>query len=168
MEMMTVLVIISILGVLSVQAFSFLIERSQRVSCTNNLRNLYTGASAYVADYKSWPQISTTNPSDPSYAQAWYAALSPYQIGQVNWICPSVQRLLHNPDFTQAPNIRTDYFATPFDTNPSSPSRYPTQPWFIESASIHGDGNLMIFTDGQVKSLNQVLSDAASQPPQMQ
>ena len=159
MELMTVMVIISILAVLSVQAFTFLIERAQRVSCTNNLKNLYAATTSYVQDYQSWPQISTANIRDPSFPQAWISALSPYKIRPINWICPSIQRLLGNPDYTQTQNARIDYVATPYDSNPTSPSRYPTQPWFAETASVHGDGNLMIFANGQIKSLNQVVSD---------
>jgi prepilin-type N-terminal cleavage/methylation domain-containing protein len=159
MELMTVIVIISILACLSVQAYTFLLTRAQRVSCTNNLKNLYTASTSYVQDYQSWPQISAANIQDPSYAQAWVNALSPYKIQAVNWICPSVQRMLGNPDFIQPQDARVDYIATPFDSNPTSPSRYPTQPWFAETASIHGDGNLMIFANGQVKSLNQVEAD---------
>jgi prepilin-type N-terminal cleavage/methylation domain-containing protein len=159
LELMTVIIIISILAVISIQAFSFMILRAQRVSCTNNLKNLYAAATSYVQDYQSWPQISTANISDPSFAQAWITALSPYKIHPVNWICPSIQRLLLNPDYTQPGNARIDYMATPFDSNPVSPSRYATQPWFAETASVHGDGNLMIFANGEIKSLNQVVED---------
>jgi prepilin-type N-terminal cleavage/methylation domain-containing protein len=168
MEIMTVMVIVAILFVLSVQAFSYLLTRAQRVSCTNNLKNLYAGVSAYVADNQSWPQISTADTSGSVYAQSWIDALSPYKIARINWICPSVQRLLNNPDYSQPENARTDYFATPFDNNATSPSRYPTQPWFIEAANVHGDGNLMIFANGQVKSLNETLADLVSQPTQVQ
>ena len=161
---MTVVIVIAILGALSIQAYAFLIERAQRVNCTTNLKSLYTAASAYTNDYKSWPQVSTTNVQDPSYAQAWMAALAPYQITAANWICPSVQRLLKNPDYMQPENIRLDYFATPFDANPVSPSKYPTQPWFVERGNMHGDGNLMIFASGQVKSLNEALQDSFTQP----
>ena len=159
LELMTVMVIIFILAVLSVQAYAFLIFRAQGVTCLNNLRNLYAASTSYVQDYQSWPQISTTNIRDPSYAQAWVSALSPYKIKAVNWICPSVQRLLGNPDYTQPLNARVDYIATPFDANPASPSRYPTQPWYAETASVHGNGNLMVFANGEVKPLNDVLLD---------
>jgi len=110
-----------------------------------------------VNDYQSWPQVSTANVSGTPYAQAWIAALAPYKISTTNWVCPSVQRLLNNPDLTQPQNVRVDYFATPFDSNPASPMRYPSQPWFIESANVHGDGNLMILTNGLVESLNEAL-----------
>ena len=165
LELMTVMVIISILSVLSIQAYTSLIERAQRVSCTNNLRNLFTAASSYIQDYQSWPQISTANVQDPSFAQAWVKALHPYKIAPINWICPSIQRLLNSPDYTQSQNARIDYMATPFDSNPTSPSRYPNQPWFAETASVHGDGNLMIFASGRIKSLNEVVLDM--QQPQL-
>lgn len=159
LELVTVIVVISILAVLSIQSFAFLMERAQRVSCTNNLKSLYAAANSYVTDNQSWPQVSTADIHDPSYAQAWIDAFSHYQIRNINWICPSVQRLLNNPDYIQPDNVRIDYLSTPFDANPTSPARYPTQPWFIERADVHGDGNLMIFANGQVKSLNDVLRD---------
>jgi prepilin-type N-terminal cleavage/methylation domain-containing protein len=162
MELMTVMVIISILAVLSIQAFTFLTYRAEGVSCSNNLRSLYAASTSYVQDYQSWPQISTSNIQDPAFAQAWIKALSPYKIQGINWICPSIQRLLLNPDYTQTANMRIDYMATPFDSNPTSPSRHPNQPWFAETASVHGDGNLMIFASGKVESLNQVVLDMQS------
>jgi len=57
MELLTVMVIISILAVLSIQAFTFLTYRAEGVSCSNNLRSLYAASSSYVQDYQSWPQI---------------------------------------------------------------------------------------------------------------
>jgi prepilin-type N-terminal cleavage/methylation domain-containing protein len=168
LEIMTVLVIIAIMSVFIIQAYSYLMMRAQGVSCTNNLKNLYAASSSYVMDNQSWPQVSTADLTGTGYAQGWIDALAPYKIGKINWVCPTVQRLLNNPDLTQPENIRVDYFATPFDSNVTSPSRYPTQPWFIENANVHGDGNLMIFANGQVKSLNETVADLASQPSQAQ
>jgi prepilin-type N-terminal cleavage/methylation domain-containing protein len=159
LELMTVIVIISILAVLSIQGYAFLIYRAQGVSCATNLKNLYAASTSYVKDNQTWPQISTANTQDPAYAQAWVAALNPYKIQAINWICPSIQRLLGNPDYIQPQDARIDYIATPFPPGPTAPSRYPTQPWFAETASVHGDGNLMIFASGQIKTLNQVVAD---------
>jgi len=138
--------------------------RAQKNGCTSNLQSLYAATSAYVNDYQSWPQVSTADISGTTYAQAWITALGPYKISTYNWVCPSVQRLLNNPDLSQQANSRVDYYATPFDTNPSSPTRHSNQPWFIESANVHGDGNLMIMTNGTVQSLNQALIQGAAPP----
>jgi prepilin-type N-terminal cleavage/methylation domain-containing protein len=161
MELATVIVIISILAVLSIQGYAALIYRAQGVNCTNNLRNLYAACSSYVQDNQTWPQIPTTNADKPAFAQAWINALAPYKIQAVNWICPSIQRLLGNPDYTQPQNVRIDYGATPFPPGLTAPTRYPTQPWFAESASVHGDGNLIIYANGDLKTLNQVITDMA-------
>ena len=32
------------------------------------------------------------------------------------------------------------------------------QPWFIETGDVHGNGNLIIFTDGSIAETNNVLS----------
>jgi prepilin-type N-terminal cleavage/methylation domain-containing protein len=166
LELMTVLAIIGILTTLAVQAYSALVYRAQRVTCTSNLKNLFAATSSYLNDYQSWPQVSTANIGGTSYAQSWITALTPYKLTIVNWVCPSVQRLLNNPDLTLSQNVRVDYYATPFDTNPSSPMRYSTQPWFIECANVHGDGNLLILTSGAVESLNQALANGSTAPPQ--
>ena len=45
-----------------------------------------------------------------------------------------------------------------FDDKPTTPHKWPRQPWFIETANVHGNGNLIIFTDGSVGQSNDVLS----------
>lgn len=164
-ELMTVVMIIAILSVLATQGYMVLQQKARRASCVNNLKSLFAAANSYVADNKSWPQVSTANGADSTYSQAWITAFKPYQLSQINWICPSIQSALLNPDLSLPENVRIDYTPMPFDANPASPYRYSTQPWFAEKAACHGDGNLLIFASGQVKSLNEQLADAASQPP---
>lgn len=92
--------------------------------------------------------------AEQNYASEWIAALKPFGVVEKNWICPTVQNLLQNPDYLKPENARIDYFAMSFDDKPMSPHRWPKQPWFVEVGDVHGNGNLIIFTDGSVSDLN--------------
>lgn len=159
LELVTVLLIVAILAVLLLPLFGHLRSRAEFTSCTGNLKGLYVAASNYTTAAGHWPQISTKNVGKPEYALAWYEALKPYGIGWSNWVCPSAQRHLKNPDLTDPKKARIDYHATPFDKNPTTPLKWANQPWFAENGNFHGDGPLMIFAGGEVKSLQQHLRD---------
>ncbi len=125
-----------------------------------NLKSLYTASAAYLQQNGQWPQIATSTlktHGDTQYPTAWINALAPFGLAQKNWICPTVQRALQNPDLTQQKNIRVDYFATPFDPRPATPYLWPHQPWFIERGSVHPGGNLIIWTNGQIVTLTQAM-----------
>ena len=95
-----------------------------------------------------WPQVTTKGVDSKAAATAWIATLRPYGLEQINWICPTQQKLMQNPDLSDPDNARIDYVATPFDRNPMTPMRWAKQPWFVESGDVHGNGNLLIFPDG--------------------
>lgn len=162
LEVATVIVIIAILSVMAAQAYSSLRGKAERASCVNNLTGLYAAASAYVTDQGQWPQISTRDVHQPAYAEAWIAALSPYGISGKNWICNSVQYALKGHDYAAYP--RVDYLAMPFGPEPRAAYQWANQPWFVERGDMHGDGNLMVFTSGQVKSLQDFRRDVRAAP----
>lgn len=160
MEMMTVIVIIGILATMVFGIMADVQYRADRAGCVANLKTLYTGAAIYLQQQGQWPQIDPKLISGGStaYASGWIDALSTCGVARNNWICPSVQRLLHNPDFTQPDNIRVDYIATPFDTKEMTPYLWPKQPWFVEKGSVHGGGgNLIIWANGQIVSLKEAM-----------
>ena len=162
LEIGIAVLVVGVLLTLSFPVFAKLRARAQRVQCTSNLRNLYLGANLFLQENGSWPQISMGgNPDTPEgdYANAWIAALTPFGPTQKTWICPTIQGLLQNPDLSQPENVRTDYIATPFDSKPLSPREWPRQPWFAETADVHGNGNLIVFTDGSVSDLKTVLQN---------
>ena len=134
--------------------------RAQRVQCTANLRSLYAAAEMYVQQNGSWPQISmATDDSDAAdqiYARNWINALSPFGPAQKTWICPTIQTLMLNPDMSKPENVRIDYVASNFDDKPMTPHQWPRQPWFAEAGDMHGNGNLIIFTDGSISDLNTI------------
>jgi type II secretory pathway pseudopilin PulG len=162
MEMAIVVAIIAILAVLLIPVIEKLRARAQRVQCMANLRNLHVAAAQYVQDNNQWPQIASTSgdEDDTSYALEWIAALAPYQVLKKSWICPTLQNALGNPDYISPGNERVDYFGMPFDDKPMTPYQWPRQPWFVESADVHGHGQLIIFTDGSISDYKTILAEA--------
>lgn len=159
LELATVIVIIAILAMMVAPVASYLKLRAELTSCTGNMKGLHVASANYVTDAKHWPQIDTKLIGKPEFALAWYDALRPYGIGPINWVCPSAQRLQNSPDLSNPKKARVDYHATPFDTQPQTPYKWPTQPWFVEVGDFHGDGPLIIFCNGNTKSLRQHLRD---------
>jgi type II secretory pathway pseudopilin PulG len=166
LEVLTVIVVIIILVLLLIPAISSMRARAQRVQCMANLRSLYIAAESCLQQNGSWPQIaiSDSDSAEEEYARAWIAVLTPFGTTQKNWICPTIQTLLSNPDLSDSSNVRVDYIAMPFDDKPLTPHRWSSQPWFIEVGDVHGNGNLMVFTDGSIKASKE-LQTATSPAP---
>ncbi len=156
MELMTVMIIISILALMVFSSVAGIRGKAERARCVGNLQSLYTASASYLLDHESWPQVPTIDVEAPEFSQAWIDALTPYQISLPNWTCEAAQKLIGVPADPNNPHI--DYIPASFDPRPASPWRFPTQPWFIERADAHGDGNLLIFTNGQLHSLNELKS----------
>ena len=159
-ELIVVLVIIAILSVLLLPAISGIRARAQKTQCSANLRSLYTAAELYIQQNGSWPQItmSDSDSAEEDYAKAWIAALAPFGPTQKSWICPTIQNLLGNPDLSDPSNVRVDYVATTFDDKPMTPHRWQRQPWFAETGDVHGNGQLIIFTDGSISELKTLIT----------
>ncbi len=164
---MTVIIVIAILAAMLIPVFEQLKSRAERAACMNNLKSLYVAADASLQSQGRWPQVDPKLIKDDSkeYARQWQEALQPYGIGLKNWICPTVQRVTGNTDYIKPDNLRVDYIATPFDDSPITPRKYPTHPWFVERGDVHGDGNLVVFTNGQIKSLAEIVRDSGGLHP---
>lgn len=160
LELMTVLIVISILTVMLAPLAPNLKARAQKAKCIGNLRSLQVAANLYVQDNQHWPQISGNGSQDKVVAKAWIAALSPYGLSQINWVCPTIQQALRSPDLTRADNIRVDYMAMPFGTKPNAPFQHAKQPWFIESGDVHGNGQEIIYPDGHIEEAYDVYRSA--------
>jgi prepilin-type N-terminal cleavage/methylation domain-containing protein len=161
LELLTVIVVIAILTTMLMPAISAMAERMERAKCTANLKSLYIGAEFYLQDQKRWPQINPAligNESD-RYASLWIEALKPYKVSENVWRCPTVEKKLPATDKSKTgEQKRIDYYPTPFDSKQITPHRWAGQPWFIERGAVHDSGNLMIFQDGSVKSLNDIVA----------
>ena len=162
LELAITIVIVAILAVLTIAAIAKLRARAQRVACMANLRSLSAGANLHIQQHGSWPQIAVGDADSPTeqYAEAWIAALAPFGTERKTWICPRIQNLLQNQDYTKAESARIDYIPTPFDDKPTSPTEWPRQPWFVEAGDVHGNGNLIIFTDGSISDLGTVIAES--------
>lgn len=160
LELMTVLVVIAIVATMIFPIVTHMAQRMERSHCTMNLRSLYVGAELYLQDHHQWPQIDPSLESAGSneYDREWIAALAPYKVSKDVWICPSVQKAMEQG--TKAGDKlaeRIDYSATPFDDKEVTPHLWSGQPWFVERNSIHGEGNLIIFTDGSIRALDEIV-----------
>lgn len=160
LELLTVMVVIAVLAVLVVGAAEQIRARSERVNCTGNLRNLYAGLSSYLTQFERWPQCPHKLGNE-AYDQWWIDELGKVSINEKTWHCPTLIREMQAGPYLEAQGGRKSklkqihYMPTPFDENPVTPRRWPTQPWLIEIYSGHGDGALMIFPDGSVASFNE-------------
>ncbi len=163
LEVMTSVVVIAILAVMGISTFGFLRAKAERAKCVRNLQGLYAAGASYLTDNGAWPQISTLDIEAPAFSKAWIQAFQPYGIGHVNWICATVQTAIGDPPY-DPDEPRIDYLGTGFDDKPNSPWQWPTHPWFIERANAHGDGNLIIFTNGQIRSLDDMKKEARPIP----
>lgn len=161
LELLTVLVVIAILATMLLPVVSNMASRMERAKCTMNLRAVYLGAEFYLQDRKQWPQIdpSLSGKADSDeYARLWIAALMPYKVSRESWHCPAVEKVaMAAADPDKTPEERIDYFPTPFDAKEITPHRWSGQPWFIERGAVHGEGNLMIFPDGSIKTLDEIM-----------
>ena len=164
LEVSIAIVIIAILTVLMIPVISKFRARAQRAQCSANLKNLYIAADLYLQENGTWPQIARSGPdaAPEEFANAWITALAPFGPTRKTWICPTIENLMENPDYTTAAETRIDYIATPFDDKPATPHRWPRQPWFAERADVHGNGNLIIFTDGSIGDLKSILQNSRS------
>ena len=158
LEVFVVLVIITIVATLLIPVWSTMRARAQRVECTANLHSLYVAANLFVQQNNSWPQIrlGTSDNAQIDYANAWISALGPFSVTRKSWICPTIQALMENPDYTKPENARLDYMPMPFDDKPTTSHQWPRQPWFVETGDVHGNGNLLVFTDGSISDLKTI------------
>jgi type II secretory pathway pseudopilin PulG len=161
MELMTTIVVIGILLAMLIPAFNYVRARAEMGGCTNNLKTLYTAGVTHITEHGHWPQISERNMRSPEFHKEWIGKFERYGVARSNWVCPSIQRLLKAPDLQKYP--RVDYVGTTFDDKPMSAYQWPHHPWFIENGSMHGDGNLVIFTNGQIKTMRDIQRDTRTQ-----
>jgi len=155
LEIATAILVIAILVTLLIPALEQVKARLEKISCTNNLRQLYVGAAAYMQEYSQWPQVNPALLQQPNnaYDEAWIEDFMPFGIGRGTWICPTIQREIGAPDYTQPANHRADYIAMPFDNKPRTPYQWSAAPWFVERGNVHGNGNLVIESNGAVVEL---------------
>jgi prepilin-type N-terminal cleavage/methylation domain-containing protein len=166
LELMTVIVIVSILAVLFYPIVGWYQARARRVACGENLKGLYACTATYLTSNGGvWPQIKWDSKDQQTYAREWYNILKPYGLSWSNLICPAVQSKVGNPDFNQAKWNRMDYMAMPFDDKAWTARKWEYQPWFTERQDIHGRGPLLILTNGTLTDTTDVRKLGGNRPP---
>ncbi len=172
LELLTVIFIVAILVVIALPLIEKIRQRAQVVGCSTNLKNLYVGTNGYIQDHNVWPQIPAPDARqghDDAYVTAWMAALQPYGITPVTWVCPELHYLRGRPDLSIPTNRSVDYLAATFDAKPRKPYEYSNMPWFVETTNAHGGGQLIIFSNGSVMGMKEAIATFAGKAdPNMQ
>lgn len=156
LELIAAVVIILALAALIVPTYQGVMSRVMKGKCMANLRSLHGVFGACLADEGRWPQFHYSgNMLAQDYESWWINKMRPYGATDQTWLCPVLKGLKLTG--AEGKPLRMHYVPTQFDANPISPTRWPTQPWLVEMANAHGDGALILFTDGSVRSFNEVL-----------
>ncbi len=151
------IVIIITLASILIISFEPVRARAEATRCMANLRGLHSGFALYTQEKGRWPQIGEVVSKDSELsARFWRSELRPY-VGNKVWECPTyVRHLGENPEErAQAPKLH--YAPTQFDGLAFTPYKWPKMPWAIEVGNFHGSGSLVLFPDGSIKSMDEVL-----------
>lgn len=158
LEVLVTVFIVAVVSSLLITGFRFYRERAEGVRCANNMRSLQAALAAAVVDQGHWPQepAGLQLVESPDQLEDWWIEhMAQYGVTEKNWQCPTIMRKITAKSKNGRP--RTHYSPTSFDANPSTPYKWSTQPWLIEIGNMHGDGPLVCFPDGSVRSMNEVL-----------
>lgn len=152
--------ILAILATIILIGWQRIVASSAKVKCMENMRSLHVSLNSYVQDKGHWPQvppeIDVNSASDDSaYEDWWLEELKDFGGTPEVWQCPIIKRTVSSKDPKGRPKIH--YTPTPFDSKPMTPYRWSTQPWLVEIGNIHGNGALLIFPDGSIKTINDIL-----------
>ena len=168
-ELLVTIAIIGILLTLSAPELGTLRERAEKVVCMGHLRSLHCALGAYVNDNEQWPQLPTDSTgaevelSRAQENQFWLDALRDYGVTEKDWKCPTMTRLLGtDSSAADSDGFQLHYDAADFDGSPTTPRKWPGQPWVWEKADVHHGGTLMIRADGAVQTLQSAFPAASS------
>jgi prepilin-type N-terminal cleavage/methylation domain-containing protein len=160
-EMVLVIVLIALLAALLAPLSGTVRAKAQGARCAGNLRSLHAALGAYVSERGHWPQ----QPPELKKLEVqkwWVEELRPFGMTQEAWTCPALEKTLAERNVAENDRPFTHYMITQFDNNQFTPYRWATQPWAIEIGDVHGDGNLLIFPDGSIRSLKSIYRQANS------
>ncbi len=155
LEVLAVLLILGILAALILPNYQRILAAAQQVQCASNMRSIRVAIAHYMDDHNMvWPQGPP--PESELWAPFWVSVLAPYKITERTWQCPTIRGYMKDTGETE---FGIHYVPTTFDPTPNIANRWSTQPWLIEMADAHGNGPLICFPDGSVKSFNKVLAE---------
>lgn len=152
-ELLAVIAVIATLMALAIPNLSSLANKFQEVRCTSHMKAITQGLYNYLEDNKNiWPQGPPPNAGLP-WENFWLGALQPYGIDPATWRCPGI------PVRDTADSPRVHYTPTLFPPVPGIAKRWTSHPWLIERGDGHGQGSLIAYPDGSVKSYHKVLAE---------
>jgi prepilin-type N-terminal cleavage/methylation domain-containing protein len=150
------LIAITILGILAALVFpnyQGILLKAQEAVCKSHMRSIHVALANYLQDHQDvWPQGPYPK-NKVAWETFWFATLRPYDISENTWQCPTLKRVLADEGY------RLHYTPSMFDATPGIARRWSRQPWLIERFGIHGQGPLICFPDGSVKSFSKVLAE---------
>ena len=159
LEILLVVVIVAILAAFLLPNYQPLLARAQEAKCLANMRTIRLALDSYLNDHQQvWPQGPP--PEESGWAPFWLQVLRPYGVSERTWQCPTIRGFLREQGGEEVP---LHYIPTMFDATPGTARRWTTQPWLIEIADAHGQGPLICFPDGSVKSSRRVLLEQGLQ-----
>jgi type II secretory pathway pseudopilin PulG len=162
LEVVFLLLIVTTLIVFAFPHYSRYVSKAQEIRCASNMRSIHTALVSYLADNRDvWPQ-GPPHEAGHSWASFWIESLGPFGISKKTWQCPTITSSVAPGMDVEGAGIH--YVPTMFDDRPGTARKWSTQPWLIEIADAHGQGPLICFPDGQVKSFNKVLVDQGLRP----
>ncbi len=165
-ELLIVVFIIGILAAFLIPNASALLNRAQAPLCASRLRNLWTVFSGVLNDGNPWPQLPTNIVIGSVEEQHWWLEYgsNSLQLTAKDWNCPTVTRMLSNSSNSVAEAHLISYLPMLFDNSPSTPTRWPSAPWFMEIANVHGNGVQMVRADGSVVTAPTAAPNSAPNP----
>ncbi len=145
--------LLAILAILTFPNIKSYLRRAGEVRCTGNMRAIAFALHAYLPDHGMvWPQGPTPE-AEGAWENFWLNTLRPYGISPATWSCPTLA------GEAGSAGSRMHYTPTLFPPTPGIATRWATHPWLIERANAHGNGALIGFPDGSIKSFDKVLAE---------
>ncbi len=158
LELLAVITILSVLAAFLVPNFGRIRENAEKAKCLGNMRSLQVALASYLNDNDRWPQCPVDPRQEKAYGEWWVKELQPYGVGPSTWQCPTIRRKVLEAGFPASEIPPIHYAPTKFDAHPSTPRKWPTQPWLIEIGNPHPGGALIAFPDGSIRGFDQVMA----------
>jgi prepilin-type N-terminal cleavage/methylation domain-containing protein len=157
-ELLAATAIVGLLALAAILSYRPLIAKADSARCMANMRSLQVSLASYIQDKGQWPQppegLWEAEDEGP-YEDWWIENLTPYGGEPRVWQCPTIARLVAKTSPDGRP--RMHYAPTPFDEKPFTPFRWATQPWLIEIGNMHGRGAHIIFPDGSIRVMDDIV-----------
>lgn len=158
-EVVAACLIIVILVALAIPNFRHYMRRAGEAACMANMRSINVGLRGYMQEHQDvWPQGPSPN-EELLWEEFWLAVLQPYGITERTWRCPTIDSSLATDGAAREDRPRVHYIPALFGPEPGAAYKWSTQPWLIERGNAHGEGALICFPDGSIKSFMKVLAE---------